>query len=428
MTSVTLGGHLRGMPAAMQDGTAAELVSLRLDPAAGQMSLPLLTLDEAVFDSNAKAFFGFAANHSLGVFPHLKTSMAPSLARRLLAAGADGMTVADARQAAVLLSHGITRVMLANQIGGRGAALRLATLLARYPKAELTVFVDSTEGLAALADAWRDRADLPRLGIAVEVGTGRGGVRSRQAAQALIDAVLNAGTSGTKGLYLEGVAAYEGAAALPGFDAPAVEASIAELLDRLADAAIHARARMDPVRSLTVTAGGSAYFDLVVHRLAPMIAILSPARLVLRSGALFFHDHGIYARAMAAMTRRYADGPSGSFRPALKLWAEVLSRPEPGLAILGFGMRDAPVDQGLPVPLELYHDGSLVAAALAGCTIDRLNDQHAFMSLPPGAELAVGDIVSLGISHPCTCIDHWRLVWGVGPDGRVSAVHPTDFG
>ncbi|MER9969699.1 alanine racemase [Mesorhizobium sp. M0060] len=427
MTSATLGGHLRGMPAAMQDGTAAELVSLRLDPAAGQMSLPLLTLDEAVFDSNAKAFFGFAVKHGLGVFPHLKTSMAPSLALRLLAAGADGMTVADARQAAVLLSHGITRVMLANQIGGRGAALRLATLLARYPKAELTVFVDSTEGLAALADAWRDRADLPRLGIAVEVGRGRGGVRSRQAAQALIDAVLNAGTSGTKGLYLEGVAAYEGAAALPGFDAPAVEASIAELLDRLADAAIHARARMDPARSLIVTAGGSAYFHLVVH-LAPVIADLLPARLVLRSGALFFHDHGIYARAMAAMTRRNPDGPSGSFRPALKLWAEVLSRPEPGLAILGFGMRDAPVDQGLPVPLQLHRDGRLVAAALAGCTIDRLNDQHAFMSLPPATELAVGDIVSLGISHPCTCIDRWRLVWGVGPDGRVSAVHPTYFG
>lgn len=428
MTSAMLVGHLRGMPAAMEDATAADLVSLRLDPAGGQMSLPLLTLDEAIFDSNAKAFFSFAASHGLCVFPHLKTSMAPSLARRLLSAGADGVTVADARQAAVLLSHGIKRVMLANQVGGRGAALRLVALLARYPEAELTVFVDSVEGLATLADAWRDRADLPRLGIAVEIGTGRGGVRSRQAAQALIEAVLDTETSGANGLYLEGVAAYEGAAALPGFDAPAVEASIAELLDRLADAAIQARARTDPARSLMVTAGGSAYFDLVVRHLAPLIADLSPARLMLRSGALFFHDHGIYARAMAAMTRRSPDGPSGSFRPALKLWAEVLSRPERGLAILGFGMRDAPVDQGPPVPLELYRNGQLLAAALAGCTIDRLNDQHAFMSLPPGAELVVGDIVSLGISHPCTCIDRWRLVWGVGPDGRVSAVHPTYFG
>ena len=39
-----------------------------------------------------------------------------------------------------------------------------------------------------------------------------------------------------------------------------------------------------------------------------------------------------------------------------------------------------------------------------------LNDQHAYVSVPVDSPLAVGDVVRLGISHPCTAIDKWRLL------------------
>ncbi len=48
--------------------------------------------------------------------------------------------------------------------------------------------------------------------------------------------------------------------------------------------------------------------------------------------------------------RRAARGPA--LRPALRLWAQVLSVPEPGLAVAGFGRRDCSFDAGLPVPLD----------------------------------------------------------------------------
>ena len=38
-----------------------------------------------------------------------------------------------------------------------------------------------------------------------------------------------------------------------------------------------------------------------------------------------------------------------SFRPALRLWAEVLSVQSPELVICGVGLRDVSHDQGLPV-------------------------------------------------------------------------------
>jgi D-serine deaminase-like pyridoxal phosphate-dependent protein len=62
-------------------------------------------------------------------------------------------------------------------------------------------------------------------------------------------------------------------------------------------------------------------------------------RVVLRSGCYLTHDDGLYARA----------SPLPELRPALELWARVLSCPEPGLAIAGFGKRDAPYDIDLPV-------------------------------------------------------------------------------
>jgi D-serine dehydratase len=56
----------------------------------------------------------------------------------------------------------------------------------------------------------------------------------------------------------------------------------------------------------------------------------------------------------------------------------------------------------------------------AGCTITALNDQHAHMSLPASAPLAVGDMVALGIAHPCTTFERWQILMLV--DARLNVV------
>jgi D-serine deaminase-like pyridoxal phosphate-dependent protein len=103
-------------------------------------------------------------------------------------------------------------------------------------------------------------------------------------------------------------------------------------------------------------------------------------------------------------------------RPALELWAQVLSRPEPGLALLGAGRRDAGFDKGLPVPLRVVRGG--VPGPLSG-EVTELNDQHAYLRLAERTMLAPGDLVCLGISHPCTTLDKWRVIPVVSDDGRV---------
>jgi D-serine deaminase-like pyridoxal phosphate-dependent protein len=102
-------------------------------------------------------------------------------------------------------------------------------------------------------------------------------------------------------------------------------------------------------------------------------------------------------------------------RPALELWAQVLSRPEPGLALLGAGRRDVGFDKGLPVPLRVLGRD----ASTAGWAITELNDQHAYLRLDAEAELRPGDLVGLGISHPCTTLDKWRVLVVLSDDDVV---------
>jgi D-serine deaminase-like pyridoxal phosphate-dependent protein len=83
--------------------------------------------------------------------------------------------------------------------------------------------------------------------------------------------------------------------------------------------------------AMIVTAGGSTHFDLVAEILT------GGWRTIVRSGAYLTNDDGLYLRT-SPLTRPGAQ-PDG-FRAAMHVWAQVCSRPEPGLALLTMGRRD----------------------------------------------------------------------------------------
>jgi D-serine dehydratase len=424
-----LDDRIRGVP----PGTSALDSSLvgqqGWHPADGRMSLPMLTLDEAAFASNRDLFLRYVREHGAEIAPHSKTPMAPDLARSLVQAGAWGATVADIRQATVMLKAGLTRLIIANEVGGRGGANRLATLAGGWPGAELYVFADSVAAVNALAQAWRANAALAPLRVLVELGGARAGARSTAEAEAIADAIMAA----DRRLLIAGVATYEGAAAQP--DPLRTDEVVSALLANVSDMFLRLRARVGGAAPLIATAGGSVFFDKVVAALSPIVAKDANALLVLRSGAIFFHDHGVYDRSLGAVDVRNGfavDGATTSarsaFLPTLRLWAEVLSRPEPSLAICGMGMRDVSFDQGFPKPLTVYRSGEPLPAAPVKAQVIKLNDQHAFVSLQPGDDIAVGDVIEFGISHPCTCLDRYRVIFGVDESGHVAHAFPTYFG
>jgi D-serine deaminase-like pyridoxal phosphate-dependent protein len=66
-------------------------------------------------------------------------------------------------------------------------------------------------------------------------------------------------------------------------------------------------------------------------------------------------------------------------------------------------------------------------AGVAGWQVTALNDQHAYLRVPAGAVLRPGDLVCLGISHPCTTLDKWRVIPVVDDDDRVTDIVHTFF-
>jgi len=321
--------------------------------------------------------------------------------------------VATPHQARVVRAHGVRRIFLANELVDATAAVWAVEEMANDDGFELTCYIDSAAGARILGEATRGRGER-RLRVVVELGHhgGRTGCRT-DAETVLVARAVQQEPS----LALVGVAGYEGTL---GHDrSTATVGAVSSFVHRLRVmlVALDSAGLLDTdAGEYLVSCGGSAFFDLVTAGLTGVWDTRLPVRVLLRSGAYVTHDSLLYERLSPL-----ADAPVNSrLKPAIEVWGQVLSRPEPHLALLGVGKRDISFDEGMPVVLAARSlTGTGGIRALKGCTVDQLNDQHAYLSVPDSIDLAVGDLVCLGISHPCTAHDKWQLVPLVDDDYRV---------
>ena len=409
----------KGFGGVRAHATSRELVALPLTDSA--FTLPLLVVREGALAHNVAVMAGYLADRGALFAPHGKTTMSPEIVGRQLEAGAWAITAADVRQAEVFYRSGARRVLIANEVTDAASIARLAGLLAADAALTVYCYVDSIEGVALLDTGLRAAGlAAPRLRVLVELGPtgGRAGVRTREQGLVVARAAAATGT-----LAVAGAACFEGVLG-GGADEATLEAvrallaEVRELGEAIAAQGLVVQASDDGV-SLVLSAGGSHYFDLVVDAFAA--CAVPGAATVVRSGSYVVHDHGVYLSSSPAV--RGAALPE--FRPALEVHARVLSRPEPGLALLGAGRRDVSFDDGLPVVLRAERDGATVDVAAARVTT--LNDQHAFLAVPHDSGLQPGDRVVLGISHPCTTFDKWRLAAVADDDGVVRGIVHTQF-
>jgi len=413
-----LGPWLKGFPALQPPLPLAEVAGRGWT--LGDLPTPLAVVRRNALAHNIRWMQDFAAARGVQLAPHGKTTMSPQLFRRQLDAGAWGLTFANVHQLRLGLAAGARRALIANQVVAAADLAELLDLRRRHAGVELAFFVDSQAQLDLIAAHWaRLGAGEARLDVLIELGDRRCGLREHGPALALARAL-----QAHPALRLRGIGFYEGLQ-VQGETAPDValmqawQARIEALL-----AAIEAEGLID-VQPLWLSGGGSALFDLV----APVLAA-RPQRLgLLRSGCYVCHDHAHYGRYMQAMDERMGT-PLGapSLQPALEVWTEVLSCPEPGLALLNAGRRDLSFDQGWPVPVWHLQDDERMKAP-AGWQVTGLNDQHAYLRWDPATAggPAVGERVALGPSHPCTTFDKWAWMAVVDEDDRVVDAITTHF-
>jgi D-serine dehydratase len=390
------------------------------------LPLPVAVLREDALADNSRWMQDFVARTGAKLAPHGKTTMSPQLFERQIADGAWGVTLATVHQAQVARKAGVSRILLANEPVGR---LEIGWLLAELradPEFELLCLVDSVEGVRRLATAAAAMPAGRPIEVLLEIGDigGRCGCRDLASALDVAKAIADAaphialrGVEGFEGLHQHTPGA-EGAARASALLERIV--AVAERLDR--DGAFDGRVAI-------LSAGGSAFYDLVTDIFASA-QLSQPPEVILRSGCYLTHDSGLYARSFAQVRERssVARAIEGGFSNALEVWAYVLSVPEPGRAILGAGRRDFGDDAARPVPLNLFRPSrDEIPEPPPPGRIVAVNDQHAHLELGENADVQVGDMIALGVSHPCTTFDKWRLILVVDPDYAVVSAVETYF-
>ena len=237
------------------------------------------------------------------------------------------------------------RILLANELTELGAIRWVGNTLDSDPGFEFTCLVDSLEGIQRLDSIHGSGTAPGRPGGAgnprgTHRGTLRGGrSRGRPGRESLGRAWPCRGWSATKASSSPRIPRPMNGASWPGWTPWGTWPGAARP---------RACSRL---RRCCCPPEGSAYFDLVARSLG-RVELGRPSRVLLRSGCYLSHDAGHYRRLVDLLEARLPGAwraPS-HLAPALEVWGQVLSRPEPGLAFLNLGKRDVAHDLGLPRP------------------------------------------------------------------------------
>ncbi len=229
-------------------------------------------------------------------------------------------------------AFGVRDVVLANELVDEAGLRWLAAELDAHPDFSIVCWVDSVRGVELMTAALTAAGRADRSDVCVEVGipggrTGcRAAVRRSTRWRARPPHRLGCGWSVSPGTRRRSATTSRPTRWQP---SPAT-------CWRCEAAAVRLAPLFEPERVI-VTAGGSTYFDAGRRR----------------AGWRDLAHHRAQRRIPHCTTtgctrgrRRFAL----RLRPALQVWAQVVSRPEPGLAVLTMGRRDVSFDQDLPVP------------------------------------------------------------------------------
>ena len=382
----------KGFPIDSYGKTLEQFLATKPNLFTANFQFPIMVLKEAAIKNNIAQMMSFCNSVDAQLAPHVKTTMSPQLAQMQVAAGARALTVANFWQGRIFLKHGFKNLIIANEVLDPTAIAEIAKIN-KQKQAEIIFYVDS---ILALEIIQKHTPSEGEQNLFIEIGTenGRGGVRELSLVEQLAQRI-----KADQRLNLIGVTGFEGAVpdAARGRRG---EKKISKFCQKIVAAAELAY----PYKSdqpFVISAGGSAYFDIVARELNKFE---KPRRLLLRSGGYITHDHKYYEEIYPfALSDR-------SFQPAIEVWAQVISKPEKDFGVLNLGKRNIGNDLHNPIPIKSY-DGQVKSFS---AVIEKLNDQHGY--LRGKQEFSLAQLIGLGISHPCTTFDKWGLIPLVNDD------------
>ena len=346
-----------------------------IDPSVlAELPTPALVLNGPVVRRNLQRLAKYASEHKLKVRPHTKTHKSIMLAGMQLESGAKGLTVAKWGEAE-LMAEVCDDLLLAYPALDRWRASHLAQLAKRVT---LHVAVDSTGAVDALAAAAREADSTIGILVDLDVGMGRTGVQSPQAALQLAQNVDRA-----SGVRLDGLLCYPGHIWSIGDEQAAAMQKVSERLHETVG--LWSRNGLEAL----IISGGSTPTAYHSH--------LIPQLTEIRPGTYIFNDMNTVRGGFCSLE----DCAAG-------IICTVVSNAVPGQIVLDAGTKTLTSDRCIPA-LESGH-GLIVEYPNA--VINKLSEEHGQVDVRRCERIPqLGERVTVIPNHICPCINLQDRVW-----------------
>ena len=337
------------------------------------LETPAVVVDLDVLERNIGRMADWAKRHGVRLRPHAKTHKAPAIARLQLAAGASGLSLAKASEAAVFVDLGFDDIFVAYPAVGGDKARRLLALAER---ARVAVGVDSVEGAASLARTFLEAGRRLDVLLKVDVGYGRVGVAPETAPETARR------IAETAGLRLRGVFTHAGHSYFG--ETPEAVVAIAA-----------AEGRILAETAAAIRSAGLALEEVSVGSTPTAHAVMSSSGITeCRPGNYVFHD----ASQVSLGTCSIGDC-------ALTVLASVVSAPGAGRAFLDAGSKTLSSDPLRPRP---GGHGWLLGTR---SRLKGLSEEHGWVEVGEGDSFRVGQRVRVLPNHACVVANlHDRLI------------------
>jgi D-serine deaminase-like pyridoxal phosphate-dependent protein len=306
--------------------------------------------------------------------PHTKTHKSVEVARMQLQLGAAGITVAKLGEAEVMAAAGIDDILIAYPIIGEAKLARLARLM---EKAKVIVSTDDEGVASGLSELGISLGRRIPLYIDVDSGLGRCGLAPGEQTAALVERVAKLPGVEVVGLMTHGGHAYGETGAEGGRRVALQEAdSLLETQDLLGKRGL-------AVREISVGSTPTSNFVGEV-----------PGVTEMRPGAYVYGD-----------VSQIATGTIGLEGCALRIYATVISRPRPGVAIIDAGSKTLTKDA------NAHRPGYGLLPDWPDVVVEGLSEEHGHLRVPADWPVPVGGMVEIVPNHCCTVVNlHDRLI------------------
>ncbi|HEY2445067.1 MAG TPA: DSD1 family PLP-dependent enzyme [Rhizomicrobium sp.] len=356
-----------------------------------RLATPALVIDLDILERNITRMAEHAHARTIALRPHAKTHKSSEIARRQIAAGANGVCVAKLGEAEALADAGIDSLLITSPVVTERGMARLASLNERV--GELIAVCDNMQVAERLAAAAGIAGKPLRLLVDIDPGLGRTGLRPGGDALALVRAIAC-----NRSFEFMGLQCYAG-------DLQHLESynerrdkSLAALTEL---AALCRTLEREGLAPRIISGAGTGTFDI-----DPEARILTE----LQVGSYVFMD------------RQYNEvweksGQRAPFETSLFVQTTVISANRAGLATTDAGFKAFATDAGPP---------AILRGAPEGASYFYFGDEQGGILYSQTAEkLAPGDLVTCVVPHCDPTVNLYDCYHAVRGD-RLEAIWPIE--